>query len=280
MAARRAPPLPPVRLPQKPRLIVDLEPMRARTMAAWQTGAARPGAAGFPWLERAHRLAPSDQNLRFALAMRRLETGDHQGAADLLGDMARRFGVPECWAGLIAAHLAMGASDAARAALHIALSTCEADPALADLAHLADGQTARAAERAGAPPGWCGLRLDGTLLASAPAHDLAVLLDGAPIRAARRDDGTFGLPPGWRHAETLEVRTPAGPLLGSPIALPAIRRLEGCVTRTGDTVTGTAWHPAAPGHTPATTWYGSPRTPTARSSVRAWKRRGLASRIP
>ncbi len=213
---------------QKP--VIDTNPARARAQDAWRRGE----AGDLAWLERAHRLAPADQNLRFQLATRRLQAGDAAGAAKLFEAMAARFAVRECWSGLAASCRALGRNAEARAAVHAALSGFAADPGLVRLAN----------QIAGAQ-GWCGLRADGALLTSrADPPDL--LLDGAPIRTTRAVDGSVPLPAGAREAATLDVSVAGAKLLGSPINLAAIRRVQGFAAREGDTITGYAWQPASP----------------------------------
>ncbi len=235
---------------KRPPLIIDYGPARARALAAWQRGEQTPGELGLQWLERAHRLAPSDQNLCFSLAARRLKAGQPAAAAALFEAMARRHNVPECWAGLAAARLALGDPEAAAAALQPALSTSEATPALAHLAARIVAATPR--------PGWCGLRADGVLLTDIDAARLVLRLDGTPIATEPQGAGEFRLPPAWAAAQRLEVAavqrpevTAAGAqLLGSPISIAAILRLEGVVTRAGSLVRGFAWHPGAPSVSP------------------------------
>ncbi len=156
---------------RRPKPTLDLAPLTARAHAAWRQGEALAdqgdARAALPWLDRAHRLAPSDQNLRFALAWRRLQAGEPAAAAPLFADMARRFGSPECWAGLAACHVATGDVQAAREAVATALSTNAVDAALA-----------RLADQLAGPQGWCGLGAGFRLLGADPAK-LELLLDGA-----------------------------------------------------------------------------------------------------
>ena len=223
----------PLRRPKPDR---DERPARARAQDAWRRGE----AGDLAWLDRAHRLAPADQNLRFQLAFRRLQDDDAAGAAPLFADMAARFHVRECWSGLAACHLALGDRDAARAAVQAGLSGFEADSGLI-----------RLAARVAGASGWCGLRADGVLLTNlAATPGLAVLLDGVPAGLAPQPDGGLRLPEAWRDAARLDVRAGGHTPLGSPIDLAAIRRVEGFAERHGDLVSGHAWQPAAPGQDP------------------------------
>ncbi len=219
--------------PRRPKPILDTRPAQARAQDAWRRGE----AGDLAWLDRAHRLAPADQNLRFQLAFRRLQSGDAAGAAPLFEDMARRFNVRECWSGLAACLLALGRVEAGRAAIHTALSRFEADPGLIRLAAQLAGEG-----------GWCGLRQDGVLLTD--LSGVQISLEGAPVLATLGSDGGLPLPESWRQASRLEVRAGSRAPLGSPIDLAAIRRVEGFAERHGDTVSGYAWQPAAPGQDP------------------------------
>ncbi len=240
---------------RRPKPDLDSRPAQARAQDAWQRGE----AGDLAWLDRAHRRAPSDQNLRFQLAFRRLQSGNAAGAAPLFEDMARRFNVRECWSGLAASLLALGHDEAARAAIHTALSRFEADPGLIRLA----GRVAGAA-------GWCGLRADGVLLTSlADAPGLEVLLDGVLAVAGADHVGNRHLPEGWRDAARLEVRAGGHTPLGSPIDLAAITRVEGFAERHGDTVSGYAWQPASPGQDPVLLMFSEAGTILARVTATA-----------
>ncbi len=222
--------------PRRPKPTLDTRLAQARAQDAWRRGE----AGDLAWLDRAHRLAPADQNLRFQLAFRRLQSGDAAGAAPLFEDMAHRFNIRECWSGLAACLLALGRDAAARAATHTALSRFEADPGLIRLAARVAGEG-----------GWCGLRADGVLLTSLPRNPgLQLLLDGVPATAAPCAANGLRLPDTWREAASLEVRAGSHAPLGSPIDLAAIRRVEGFAERHGDQVSGHAWQPAAPGQDP------------------------------
>jgi GT2 family glycosyltransferase/glycosyltransferase involved in cell wall biosynthesis len=228
---------PPVDKPE-----LDIEIALARVRAAWRHGealAASGDAQGaLAWLEYAHRQAPADQNLAFALAWQRLRAGDADGASRSFGDMARRHGTRECWIGFAAACLQAGRISAAAEAAQAGLSTTAASPAWVSLA----ASIARAAELAG----WCGLQSDGVLLAQAGRAALSIHLDGCKIDPLPCGDGAYHLPPAWRSAAALEVRGGGVMLLGSPIAPASIMRVEGFVTRSLDGITGWAWHPNAP----------------------------------
>jgi GT2 family glycosyltransferase/glycosyltransferase involved in cell wall biosynthesis len=186
-------------------------------------------------------MAPSDQNLCFVLACLRLSTGDAQGAAALFADIVRAHDVRECWTGLASASLQSGRIAAAQSAVQHALSSHAVEPALASIA----GQVVNAAGL----PGWCGVRGDGTVLVLAPHAELTFRLDGRAI-TVRLEDGIGRLPPSWRRARRLAVSTGGEGLLGSPVALERIRRVEGFVARTPEGIAGWAWTPGSPEQDP------------------------------
>ena len=221
---------------------IDLEPVRRRVEAAWRQAEILSGdgriAEARALLERAHRRARTDQNLILDLALIRLRDGDAPGAAALFEAVAGRHDVREAWAGLAAARLVFGDPGGASEACARCLHTHVADESLASLA--------RAILRAGpaAAPGWCSLDQDGQLLSDLDPAILALTLDGErlPLGAP--------LPPAWTAAAHLTVELSGCPLLGSPIDIQAIRRVEGFVERTRAGIAGWAWHPAAPGTNP------------------------------
>ncbi len=231
----------------RPKVELDLSAVWSNAQAAWHRGealaAAGDLAGGLAWLGRAHRIAPSDQNLSFALAWLRLRAGDAEGAADLFAAMAERHDVRECWTGLAAACLRAGNPARAQQAAQRALSGHTADPALASVA----AQVARARNLAG----WCGLRADGTLLAEADGQAPSFLLDDDVLELAQGQPGGFSLPAGWQQARRLAVSAGGTALLGSPIALDAVTRIEGFAERTADGIEGWAWAPSAPEWDPA-----------------------------
>ncbi len=155
-----------------------------------------------------------------SLGLALLSLGD-AAAADLFAGIAARHDVQEVWLGLCAARRLAGDLDGAASALTAGLSRhVLADPAT--VAALA----ADVVRRSGAV-GWCGVRPDGALTVAcsgraavtAEADRLSVMLDG-------------------RH------------LLGSPLNLAAMRRVEGCVWAADGVLTGWAWHPGDAGRDP------------------------------
>ncbi len=207
--------------------------------------AAGDGEAACRWLERAARIAPRDETARLALALARLREGE-PGQAKPLAEIAARFDLRVAWIGLASARLRDGDPEGAARALAAAFSG-HAGAIDAGLAKGAD----RIAAAAGAP-GWCAMLSGGVLVvaaALAPAR-LRVFHDGTKL-ALRWRAGWARLGAAARGGHELAVTLADGtPLLGSPIRLAALRRLEGVVMEEGGDLAGWAWHPADPDATP------------------------------
>jgi GT2 family glycosyltransferase len=229
-----------------------IEYERAQAETAWARARARttPQAA-LPWLERAYRFTPSDQNLAFSLATARMAAGRLDEALALFVHMARRHESPEILSGIAACAAMLGRTAQAREAVGRALARFVPDATIRALA-------ARLAAR-----GWCGVTLDGELL-GAFADGAAILLDGVPVAAGRV------LPPHWRGASWLRVvadppggagSTPGMDVLGSPVDLRAVTRVEGFVELAGGMVRGWAWHPGDPAGDPVLTIVASGAAP-------------------
>ncbi|MGI4942446.1 MAG: glycosyltransferase [Janthinobacterium lividum] len=203
---------------------------------AWRRSQAA-SAAGQPaealqWLERAHRMVPSDGTVASALAGALLQAGEAARAASLFAPLARDAGMPEAWAGLAACRRRLGdiqgAVDAVTAGLRCSVPT----PTLRALAEVIAGDAGL--------PGWCGLDGDGWLHVG-PARPSTVLLDGEP--AIPTWTGLRGrLPPSWRGVRLVQAEG----FLGSPIPVTAITRVEGFVELADGGLQGWAWHPADP----------------------------------
>lgn len=170
------------------------------------------------WLDRAHRLLPADPTLTLALAEACLGRDDAR-AERLLRGLATAHDAREVWLALAAARRTLGDVSGAAEALVRALSDHALPPALAPLAD--------AVALAAGMPGWCGLAADGSLL-----------WGPAAIAPDIRSDDT---------ADRIDVRAGGRPLLGSPLAPGALRRVEGFVEVTPDGgLRGWAWLPANP----------------------------------
>jgi GT2 family glycosyltransferase len=183
------------------------------------------------WLERAHRLLPSDPNAILSLASACLAT-DPARAQALFADITARHDVRQAWLGLAAARLRLAGPAAAAEPLATALSC-----------HVFNGQTAPLANQIGLSDGfagWCGLAPDGKLeIHCAEAGNIEISVDGKRLR------GTT-LPDGWSKGRRVDVRAGNRPLLGSPIRIESIRRVSGCVEVFAGGIRGWAWHPGDP----------------------------------
>jgi glycosyltransferase involved in cell wall biosynthesis len=190
------------------------------------------------WLDRAHRLAPADVTLAIALASA-LMTLDPARSARLFRRVLTVADIGAAWFGLAAAQLRAGSPREARRALHQGLSR---HAPYAGLTGIAD----QIAEAVGAA-GWSGVNGDGTIIArSADGEPVQIRLDGRRMTA-------MTLPDGWRRAARVTVTSGGRHLIGSPVSVRAIGRVEGFFEADGVVVRGWAWHPGAPDQDPVLT---------------------------
>lgn len=245
----------------EPRTQAELFAELAR--AAYDRGQEFIAAGDFPaaeaWLGRAHRFAPEDLSLSFALGMARLQLGRTAEAATLLERVAEESGVREAWFARAGAEIAAGRTAAAARSLHRALSRYVLPPQ-PRLLRLLDTVCARADQ-----PGWCALdgtgrlrlggtgplRLGGAALAGTAA--IRARIDGRAVRLAVPEGGIVPLPRGAEQGGELELTLDDRPLLGSPLDLRRLRRVEGCVALRGRRIVGWAWVPADPDRSPRLT---------------------------
>ena len=184
------------------------------------------------WLDRAHRIAPKDPAIALALAGARIRLGAQAAAEVLLRDLAEGHDFSEIWLSLASVRRSLGDDTEAATALGRALSG-HALPSQSHLLAMADGIAADAGLA-----GWCGLTGDGRLVVSVPGRARpTVLVDGVARRLTRQF-----VPHGTSR---IDVRLGDRELLGSPIAVAAIRRVEGIVRIQDGGLEGWAWHPAA-----------------------------------
>jgi GT2 family glycosyltransferase len=183
------------------------------------------------WFERARRLLPSDPAVAFALAGILLQTRE-TGAAALLVDALKHAEAGELWLSLVAAHLHDGDVAAARRALGRLLSGHVLSVAPATIAALAQRALAGAD-----PGGWCAVVRapgGGKLSLIAGCADVRVRVDGEEISGRVLPEA----------GKAVVVTHRGRALLGSPIDLAALRRVEGFVEASASGLTGWAWHPA------------------------------------
>ncbi len=195
------------------------------------------------WFERARRFVPNDPAVAVALAGVLLRIGD-PGAGALFAEAAREVDTREVWLGMAAACLGAGDRAGARSALARALAghvlPAEAGT-FASLAKLACLNSEIV--------GWCGVARtqDGVLRWVAGVDDARATVDGDELVG-------FVLPEDGR---SLRVTFDGHELLGSPIDLARLRRVEGFVSADGRGLSGWAWHPAEADHDPCITIVGS-----------------------
>jgi GT2 family glycosyltransferase/glycosyltransferase involved in cell wall biosynthesis len=201
------------------------------------------------WLEQAFALANGDPAIALMLAGARLR-GGKEGAAELFQALARTHDLNEAWIGLAAASQLQGRPEDAVSAISHSLSRHALQPA-PDMAMLAN------LSRSAGAPGWCGVGSDGQLviwLVTKPraAVRLAVSLDGKalelPARGGTREPLRLQLPKALLQARRLSVTEDGKHLLGSPIQIAEIIRVEGFVEVESGGLSGWAWYPNNPSH--------------------------------
>ncbi len=196
-------------------------------------GEAGGNAEALRWIERAHRIAPSDPGIGLAVAIARIRVGELRSAADLLRSLAARQDSREIWFTL--ASLQHRMRDAAAAVTLGRALSAHALPAAGGVWDLADGVAGG--------PGWCGCGEDGVLVVRQRGPgSLRIEVDGVAVRAGRRR-----ILPGTR---VVSVSVDGRALLGSPLRIDRINRIEGFVAATGEGLAGWAWHPGAPDRDP------------------------------
>ena len=183
------------------------------------------------WLERAHRLVPSDLRIAQTLATACLGS-DNSRAAGLFQEILTSGDLREAWWGLAGARMLMGDPASAADAVGAALRRHAPPPGTEPIAN--------AVVRALGLPGWCGLLGTGRPLVRPNAtSDLEVNIDGRTVSLsdARVD---------WTQARSLMIGAHGIPLLGSPIDVTAIGRTVGYVDVAGGGLRGWAAHPGDP----------------------------------
>jgi len=209
-------------------------------LASWRRGdAARAEgdlAGARRWLEWAHRLLPDDPSIAMALASVLVALADPAALA-LFSRVAAEHDVFAAWLGAAAAARLAGKSGHAAADLAMALAN-HAVPDTRELGGLAD-----AIAREGQAPGWCRI---------GPDRRLGIHPGGT--RCSERADGRVVA---WRHGEIVPPETRlvsvtmrGRHLLGSPLRVGRMFRVEGVVSVSDGGVAGWAWHPGAPDRAP------------------------------
>lgn len=221
------------------------ERRRTRTRNEWLHDVAlqtwrRANAASDPvdalrWLERAHRLLPTDDLIVSALAAALLGQGSLPRAEALFQGLAERHGTIEAWTGLATCAHLRGDVMLLRSTVETALRTFVPTPTLETLAELA------------APGAWCGLTLDGAIHAAGPVRGIA--LDGVAMQVPSQA-GRVAMPERWQRAAAVVIEGPAGPMLGSPLPISGLLAVEGFVEAELGGLVGWAWHRSDPDRAP------------------------------
>lgn len=203
-------------------------------------------AGAVRWLDRAARLAPGDPVVALALGVACL-AGEPGRAAALFESVPAALRPREGWWGLVAARLALGDATGAAEVLGWVLARFVMHRAWAGLA----GAVVHAVGAAG----WCGIGSDDRVPDDRVPNDRVIVAAPAGAHIVRRLDGrrVASERPTTAAGRLLEVRANGVPLLGSPLRLDAIRRIEGCVAVREGTVRGWAWRPADPDSEPTVT---------------------------
>ncbi len=193
------------------------------------------------WLDRAVRLVPDNPHTLFDRAVLLLSLADPEALAAFEG-LAARYDVAEIWEGMSTAAIRAGKVAQARDAAEHLLSRH------AYRARWAPFVT-HAARLAGAP-GWCGLT------GGAGPAPWRLVHDGDPRGLVMRLDGRLlamdALASALRTGDAmqLDANRDGAALLGSPLQIAYIRRMDGFIERTGDGIRGWAWHPSDPDRDP------------------------------
>jgi GT2 family glycosyltransferase/glycosyltransferase involved in cell wall biosynthesis len=197
-------------------------------------------------LEYAQRLSPSDGGISLAIALLRLSLGEPR-ASEPLEMLARRSDWRVITMTLVRVRLRFGHIERAAVDLGTALSQSGAPRKPAEI-RLAN----TVSERVNAP-GWCALDNTGRVVLGASGNLATVptvLLDGQPVPSLQMSTtvGTraFQLPPQWARASRLDVLLDGRALIGSPLLIGRIARVEGFVEAIPDSgaLRGWCWFPA------------------------------------
>ncbi|CAH2603367.1 Glycosyltransferase [Rhodovastum atsumiense] len=222
-------------------------------------------------LEYAQRAAPSDGGIMLAIGLLRLHAGDPR-ALEALELLAGQTGSRDVLFQLAQMRRHFSGPDHAAAELHRTL-TGNAPPLTVPFCRLA----AELSEATGAK-GWCGLDNAGVLHIGGAAarlrrNGLEILLDGQPARIGPPQKGAvegtvaLALNEPWARKARLEVFARSLPLIGSPIAIGQVTRMEGFVQEAAGGLSGWCWLPGQPELSPRVTLRGAQGKGRQRSVV-------------
>lgn len=223
----------------------------ARALRALDQGDSDAALAMF---EYALRLAPSDLAIAVSVGDLRLALGD-PSAAEAFELVAARTDWREAWLRLAMVRTRFTGAASGAPDLRLALSRFAPSP------HPAfHGLAGEIAEASGAP-GWCGLDSSGCVTLGGAVRQLAerdftIAVDGNAIRLQRLTHQKetsvrqFRILDEWRDGIHLTVNAKGSRLIGSPISIQQITRIEGFVHNDMGGLTGWCWLPGDPGAIP------------------------------
>lgn len=206
-------------------------------------------------LEYAHRCAPSDDTISLATGLVRSALGDPL-AAEPLEMLTRRTEWCDLWMALILVRMRFGQTERAAIDLQAMLSQIAAPRSESDI------ELATMVSRRTDGAGWCGADNTGRVAIGTQeksVRDLVLLLDGITISfsESRPSQGVryLRLPRAWQKAARLDVLLRGRPLIGSPIDIARITRVQGFVeaTHTSGALQGWCRLPAERERVPAIT---------------------------
>ncbi len=202
------------------------------------------------WLDRACRLKPGDPISRLRIVSLCLQLPDPR-AEPLLAELIEEYpNFREPRLGLASLFLRRGEAKEAGKVLGqlLGCTSPQPDPGFQ--------QVATGIATATGSPGWIGVSSSGSVtLANRWAWNdgrLVLRLDGEPLEVtwiAERHSSVRNteLPDGWTQCKALAARYEGRPLLGSPVSLTALRRVEGVVdVAPNGQLKGWAWLPGDP----------------------------------
>ena len=186
-------------------------------------------AAALPLLDYAHRRAVSDGAISLATALVRLALGDPH-AAEPLEELTRRTDWRDLWMTLIVVRLRFGDVERAARNLQEVLGRIAMPHSRTDI------DLASTVSRLTNADGWCGLDSAGRVIAGTrrkSSRGLVLLIDGTQISSGQsrnlHEAHHLRLPRGWQTAARLDVLLHGRALIGSPIDIQRIARVEGFV---------------------------------------------------
>jgi GT2 family glycosyltransferase/glycosyltransferase involved in cell wall biosynthesis len=201
-------------------------------------------------LEYARRMRPADDRITIVLGLLRLRLGDRSGLADI-EVVARKTGAPDQLLSLIVAYNQFYKHDQAIIELHNYLSKNAVTSqypfrALAD--HICECSNS---------PGWCGIDNAGQLTIGGSAsgintRQLEILVGcqpaqiGSEVHDASNGTKILRITGPWYSAEQIVVLANSDHLIGSPIIVSSVTRMESLVRVLNGGVEGWCWYPGEP----------------------------------